>query len=171
MRAGVAALALALAACATAPRPTPTEDALAGRLSVRVEPHRDQPARSVSSAFELRGNADRGELMLTSPLGTTLAHARWSPGQAELQTSDGTQHFADLDSLAYETFGEALPMAALFDWLRGRPWPGASSTPSTSGFDQLGWSVSTERAAEGWVVATRAAPPAVTVRAKLERGS
>jgi outer membrane lipoprotein LolB len=164
-------LALMLAACATPPRTPGTGDALAGRLSVRIDPHRDQPARNVSSAFELRGNADRGELVLTSPLGTTLAHARWAPGEAELQTSDGTQRFADLDSLAYEAFGETLPLAALFDWLRGRPWPAASSTMSDGGFEQLGWSVSTARAAEGWVTATRNAPPAVTVRAKLERGS
>jgi outer membrane lipoprotein LolB len=163
-RAACLALAAALAGCAT-PRAPTTADELSGRLSVRVE---SQPPRSVNSAFELRGNAERGELVLTSPLGNTMAQARWSPGSAELQTSDGTRRFADLDSLAYEALGEALPLAALFDWLRGRPWSGAQSTKSAAGFAQLGWNVSLERLAEGWVVATRSRAPAVTVRARLE---
>ena len=171
MRAAAALLALLVAACAT-PRAPTEPDALSGRLSVRVDAHQGQPARSVNSIFELKGTAERGELVLTSPLGTTLAQARWQPGRAELLTSDGgAQRFPDLDSLAQETFGEPLPMAALFDWLRGRPWAGAPSNRSAAGFEQLGWTVSLERAAEGWIVASRPAAPAVTVRAKLERGS
>jgi len=163
-RAACVALVAALAGCAT-PRPPTAADELTGRLSVRVE---SQPPKSVNSAFELRGSAERGELVLTSPLGNTLAQARWAPGSAELQTSDGTRRFADLDALAFEALGEALPLAALFDWLRGRPWAGASSTPSATGFEQLGWNVNLERFAEGWVTANRAKAPAVTVRARLE---
>lgn len=173
MRAGLAAALLAgaalLSGCATPRAPQPGDaEALAGRLSVQVAAHQGQPARSVNSAFELRGSAQRGELVLTSPLGTTLARAHWAPGRAELESSDGKRRYPDLDSLAADTLGEALPLAALFDWLRGRAWAGAPNTRVEGGFEQLGWRVATDRLADGFVTATRAAAPAVTVRARLE---
>ena len=124
---GHAASAVALAllsACATAPRPAPD---LAGRLAVRVEAFEGAPARSFSTQFELRGDAQVGELQLTTPLGSMAAQARWRPGLAESITPEGTRGFADLDMLARELLGEDLPLAALIDWLRGRPWAGAQS--------------------------------------------
>ena len=81
MRHGAAiagALALAwLSGCATTPGSAPE---LAGRLAVRVEAFEGAPARSLSTQFELRGNAQAGELQLTTPLGSTAAQARWRPG-------------------------------------------------------------------------------------------
>jgi outer membrane lipoprotein LolB len=148
--------------CASVPAPP---DALSGRLAVRVEA---APPKSVSTQFELRGDAARGELTLTTALGTTLARARWQPGDVQLITPDGEQRFADLDALAQETLGERLPLGALFDWLRGRPWSGAPSTPLPVGFEQLGWRVDVARYADGVVDASRAAAPAVTVRARLD---
>lgn len=162
--AALAALAL-IAGCATAPRPA---DTLAGRLSVRVEAWQGQPVRSVASAFELSGTAERGELQLTSPLGTLVARARWSPEGATLATPEGESRFADLDELSRSALGEALPLRALPDWLRGRPWAGAPSRTMAEGFEQLGWQVGLARLGDGIVEASRAAPPAVTVRAKLE---
>jgi outer membrane lipoprotein LolB len=135
---------------------------------VRVDAHEGQPARNLSAAFELRGDAEHGELDLVSPLGNTLARARWAPGRAQLLTSDGATAYPDLEALARETLGEALPLGALFDWLRGRPWPGAPSGATATGFEQLGWSVDLQRRAEGWIVARRDAPPAVTVRARMD---
>jgi len=68
--------------------------------------------------------------------------------------------------------GESLPLAALFDWLRGRPWPGATSRPLPApggvGFEQLGWVVDLARFDQAAVAASRARAPAVTVRAKLD---
>ena len=155
-----------LAACATAPSRAPD---LAGRLAVRVEAHAGAPARSLSTQFELRGDAQAGELQLTTPLGNTAAQARWRAGSAEMVTGEGTRQFADLDALAQELIGEALPLAALVDWLRGRPWPGAPNTPSANGFEQLGWRIDLSRRAEGWVLAGRDRAPALSVRARLER--
>ena len=142
---------------------------LAGRLAVRVDAHAGQPAHSFSAQFDLRGDAQAGSLQLTTPLGTTAAQARWQPGLVELTTSEGTRRFADLDTLAAQVLGQALPMAALIDWLRARAWPGAASTARDGGFEQLGWRVDLSRFAEGWVVAARDAAPAVSVRARLER--
>jgi len=160
-----AALSL-LAACATTPSPAPD---LAGRLAVRVEAHEGAPARSLSTQFELHGDASVGDLQLTTPLGNTAAQARWRPGRAELVTSEGIRGFTDLDALAQDLIGESLPLAALLEWLRGRPWTGAPHVAVGSGFDQLGWRIDLSRFAEGWVLAGRDRPPALSVRARLER--
>jgi outer membrane lipoprotein LolB len=65
----------------------------------------------------------------------------------------------------------ALPLAALFDWLRGRPWPRAVSQARSGGFEQLGWVVDLSRRAEGWLLVRREAAPEVTVRVLLDEGS
>lgn len=170
-RAALSALLLGLLAGCSTLTPTPLAyDTVSGRLSVAVDPTAEQPARRVSAAFDLRGNAEQGELQLTSPLGTVMAQARWRPGEVLLKSTDGERRFADLGTLADEVLGEPLPLGALADWLHGRPWPGAPNRPLAApavGFEQLGWTVALDRLAEGWVVAHRAAPPAVTLRAKL----
>lgn len=154
-----------LAACAgLAPRPA-RSDLLSGRLSVRVE---GDAARSFQAAFELLGNAERGALALATPLGTQLARAEWSPEQVLLHTREGTRSYADLESLSVDALGERLPLAALFDWLRGRPWPGAASSPLPQGFEQLGWRVDLARRHDGQLLAERSMAPTVTVRARLD---
>ena len=167
------AAALALAACAVAPRVADVPgDTLAGRIAVRVEGIDGATARSASAAFELQGNAEAGRLSLSAPLGSMLAQARWSPGSVWLVTPQGERQFTDLDALTREVLGEALPVAALFDWLRGRPWPGAPSrppgAPGETGFAQLGWTVDLARFGDSWVTARRDGAPVVTVRAKVD---
>ncbi len=165
--AALAVLAL-LAGCASAP---PSVPVLSGRLSVRVD---GQPDKSVSAGFELAGTAERGSLLLTGPLGAAAAQATWQPGEALLKRSDGTQRHADLDSLGLAALGEALPMAALFDWLRGRAWAGAPSQPRAdggAGFEQLGWRIDLARWGDGLLDAVRLAPPVVSVRARVEGGA
>lgn len=168
---GAAALfvALLLAACTSLPRPTLPGDALSGRLSVRIAPSAGNEARSVSAAFELSGTPEVGRLDLTSPLGTVLVQARWAPGDVVLATPGAKTAFPDLDALTRQALGESLPVAALFDWLRGRPWQGAPSRALASGFEQLGWEVNLARFDDGQVSAERSAPPAVTVRARVDR--
>ena len=142
-------------------------------MTLRIEPTDANPVRNLSAAFELAGDAGRGRFDLNSPLGTTLARARWEPGRVSLRTPQGESRYADLAALTREMLGEELPVAALFDWLRGRPWPGAPSTPALPpaevGFEQLGWVVSLANFADDWVIARREQAPTVTVRVKLER--
>ena len=167
--------ALVMTACASVPRDAQpvVADTLSGRLAVRVEASEGAAARSENAVFELHGNAQAGQLNLSTPLGSVLAQARWAPGTVVLATPQGERRFADLDSLTQEVLGESVPVAALFDWLRGRPWPDAASTgrvaPAEPGFSQLGWWVSLARFDDGLVVAKRESAPVVTVRAKLDR--
>jgi outer membrane lipoprotein LolB len=166
--AAVVAAAVLLAGCASMP---PAGDVLAGRIALKIDAVANEPARQFNASFELRGNADAGELDLTHPLGTVVARARWAPGRAELVTPDGSTGFTDLTDLAARTFGEPLPLAAVLDWLRGRPWPGAPhrAAADARGFEQLGWQVDLAQFARGTVVARRASPAEVTLRALLER--
>lgn len=143
---------------------------LAGRLALRVDG--SGAGRSFSADFDLRGDARAGALRLSGPLGTMLAEARWQPGSAELTTPERVERYAGLDAMAEALLGEAVPLAALIDWLRGRPWGGAPSTAGDGGFEQLGWTVDLSRHAEGWLTATRPAreaAPAVQVRVRLAR--
>ncbi|MCU7372171.1 outer membrane lipoprotein LolB [Paucibacter sp. O1-1] len=164
------ALAVLLSACAGLQPPPvhiPTEGdlSLSGRLSVLVE-----GGEGGNAAFELRGSPSAGQLELSTPLGSLLARALWSRSEVRLQTPKEERRFDDLDALSRELLGEAIPVAALFDWLRGRPWPGAASeTLAGGGFSQLGWQVDLSRFDTGLVLAKRQAAPAVTLRARLER--
>lgn len=173
------AMSLLIAGCAQlVPLPSPAvSESLSGRLSIRVEPFGSTAARAFSAAFDLRGDANDGVLGLSTPLGSMLARASWKPGAVLLVTPQEQRRFDDLDALTRELLGESVPVAAWFDWLHGRPWPAATSTPaaastiaSTTGFEQLGWAVDISRLADGRVVAVRERPaPGVTVRIQLDR--
>jgi outer membrane lipoprotein LolB len=132
-----------------------------------VDAHGSQGARSVNADFDLQGNAEQGELQLATPMGTVLAQARWRPGEVLLKQNNGERRFANLTALADEVLGEPLPLGALLDWVRGRPWSGAPSATRGNGFEQLGWTIDLAQWPQGLVVARRAAPPVVTVKAKL----
>ncbi len=175
-----ASLALiALAGCATvtppaAVVPDPLARSHAGRLAVKVD---GDEARSFTAGFDLQGTDVRGQLALISPIGTQVGRAVWQPGSVLWQSADGDRRFDNLDALAEEMLGEAVPLAALFDWMAGRPWSALPSRPLTAadgvgaetGFRQLGWSVQTGRVADGVIVAQRRLPaPTLTVRIKLD---
>lgn len=162
-----------LAGCASVGVPPPANsETISGRLSVQVEATASTPSRSESGSFELKGTPEAGQLNLSTPLGNVIAQARWLGQRAWLTTSQGETAYPDLDALTREMLGEQLPVAALFDWLRGRPWPGAPSqtNPAASGpgFQQLGWSVDLARFDQGWVAAQRRLSPTVTVRARID---
>lgn len=164
-------LALALAGCTTLQplAPAAAGESISGRLALRVDAAGLSPARAFSAAFDLRGSSDNGVLSLATPLGSTLGQARWQPGSVTLATPQGTRAYADLQTMTRDVLGETVPVDAWFDWLRGRPWPGATSAASSSGFTQLGWDVDLSGRSDGTVVAIRTRPPpAVTVRIRLD---
>jgi outer membrane lipoprotein LolB len=160
--------AVLLAGCAQAPRAV-APDTLAGRLAVQVEAFNETPARAFSAAFELQGSAERGTLQLTSPLGTVLARAQWAPGEARLQSAQGESRDTSLDALSQRLLGESMPLAALIEWLHGRPWTGAPVQRLPDGFEQLGWRVDLSRFGDGVLLAQRPQLPAIGVRARLDQ--
>lgn len=184
---GLLCTSLMLLACATPAPPAPANDSdsdmLSGRLAVVVAASTNEtstdtrslpaPAQSLSAAFELRGSAQAGSLDLISPLGSIMARAVWSPEGAHLQSSRGSQRYDDIASLTRDMLGESLPVETLFDWLRGRPWAGATSskneTPFPEGFSQMGWRVDLSRFAQSVIVAERERAPKVLLRARLDR--
>jgi len=177
--AAVLASALLLQACVSHPPPLPGH-VYAGRLAVRTDAAPDLPARSMTGQFELSGNASSGQLVLTSPIGTTVARARWSdpvgtqgiPSRIELEADGHTMHYATLEDMMQRAIGDQLPLPAMFDWLSGHPWPAAPVTGGSAdgSFDQLGWHVDlSQLAANRLIDAQRPQPaPVLHVRVKLD---
>ncbi|MFZ2827822.1 lipoprotein insertase outer membrane protein LolB [Hydrogenophaga sp.] len=145
-----------LAACAT-PAPTTLIDGApywSGRLALTVD---SDPPQSFSAGFDLRGTPQTGELQLNSPLGTALATVRWTPEGAELLQGDTITRRPTLDTLTTELGGQALPVAALFAWLRGH------------GAEINGWQADLSRQASGRIVARRTQPlPTAELRIVLQ---
>ena len=126
-----------------------------GRLNVRVE---TSPVQTISASFDLRGNPEQGELALSTPLGTQLAQASWKPGAIEWRTSGESRSFQSIDAMAVQLTGTALPITALFDWLRGLPTSADGWTPDLREF------------AQGRINAHRELPePKATIRVVLDR--
>ncbi len=126
-----------------------------GRLSLRVlQPNPEQ----FSANFELHGSAETGELSILSPLGTTLAVARWTPHNAQLVQGQKVQDYASIQALTQQLTGAALPLQALLAWLDndGPPLPG--------------WQLTSESPASGRrVFAKREAPlPALQLTLLLD---
>lgn len=151
-----ATLLLALTGCAS-PKTVRTEDNAgpwSGRLALQVD---GEPPQSFHAGFELTGQPSRGELRLTSPLGTLLALVQWSDDGATLtQGSQVTRH-ASVDDLTTTLGGAPIPVRALFDWLQARP----AEVP--------GWMADLSRQPEGRLVARREQPlPPVILRIILD---
>ena len=156
----VLALALAsvllAAGCAT-PRMTPM-DANAywsGRMAIQVL---KDPPESLSAGFELQGSALAGEMVLLSPIGTTLARLEWTPQGARLTQGQQQVDSPSLQRLGARLTGTELPIAALFEWLAGHP----AEAP--------GWQVDLSAHAQGRIRAERREPsPGAVLRIALDR--
>jgi outer membrane lipoprotein LolB len=149
-----------LTACATPPKPSGPVDMVNGpwngRLVLQVE---DKPSESFVAGFELKGDAKTGELALFSPLGGMLALLNWEPGKALLKTAgESSREFPSVEALTAHVTGAAIPMAALFDWLRGRE----TRVP--------GWRTDLTQLHQGRLSAKRLEPrPETDLRLVLER--
>lgn len=146
--------ALLLAGCAQPPRLAPAAQSWRGRLALRVD---STPPQSYHADFELTGNARAGALLLSGPLGQTLARLDWTPAGATLRDGNGTRDYGSLDELSAQASGAPLPLTALFDWLAGRP------------ADAQGWQADLSRLDAGRLTARRTQPePAAELRLLLE---
>jgi len=140
-----------LVGCAHTPAPPAT---WSGRLALSVLG--DSP-QTFSAGFDLQGNVQQGRFTLNTPLGTTLAHVRWSEHGAQWQRGDEWLEYRNLTALTTELMGTELPMDALLDWLQGQP---------TS---VQGWTVDLSRHQQGRITAQRTWPlPRAELRLMLE---
>ena len=113
-------------------------------MALRVDG--DAP-QNFSAFFDLRGNARAGELRLTSPIGSTLGLARWSPNEAVLDNGGRTYQFDSAVELIQAATGAAIPLDALFSWLAGQE----KAVP--------GWRADLSQFQSGRVNAWRDSPP------------
>jgi outer membrane lipoprotein LolB len=152
-----------LAACALPTRPASQNDpentasnrVYTGRISLQVA---SEPVQSFAGGFELEGNPLTGQLRLFTPLGSTAAVLRWSPGLAQLQNAGQTQQYPSVQAMLEQTTGAAIPLEALFAWLRGQ----AATAP--------GWQADLSRHADGLISAQRSEPaPSAQLRIALEQ--
>ena len=152
----VASLTTLVTACATR-APTPSSDGSPywnGRLSLSIA---SDPPQQLSAGFDLTGSPETGELRLSSPLGNILAAVRWAPGSAEWVQGDQITRRSSLDLLMTDLWGTALPVSALFDWLRGQET------------EASGWSADLTQRPEGRIVARRLLPtPTAELRIIVE---
>lgn len=150
-------VAWAAAGCSsTAPvlRTDDGTDAWSGRFHLKT--HTDR-AQTVAAMFTLEGSATQGQLLLSSPLGTTLAQASWSQNHAWLVANDQTTQFSDMDALTTALMGSAIPVWALFDWLKGKHTV------------VEGWDVRLDDWAAGRIAATRTHPlPLADIRILID---
>ena len=100
-----------------------------GRLSLKVI---QEPPEQFSANFEINGRPEQGELALYSPIGTTLAVARWSPDGAQLLQGQKVQSFVSVQAMTQQLTGNSLPLPQLLAWL------------DQDGADLPGWTLSSE---------------------------
>lgn len=134
---------------------TPTEAVWTGRLALQVEGRAEQ---SFTAAFDLRGNAMRGQLTLQSPFGSTLARLEWDKSGAHLTTPEESRWSESIEDLLRQVTGSSIPLDAIFSWLQGYE---ASAE---------GWQADLSAIHAGRLMASRQTPaPVTTLRIALTR--
>ena len=127
----------------------------AGRISLQVQ---SEPVQAFFAGFELKGQADIGELTLIGPLGNILGVMRWSPTEAILDQGGSIKRFVSTNELLAQTTGAAVPISALFDWLGGKN----TTAP--------GWTADLSQQVNGRITAQRTDPaPLANLRIVLDR--
>lgn len=139
----------------------PAQQLYAGRISLTIDNNdtSSTPTQNFSGSFELRGNAQTGELDLLSPLGSIVAQLRWGPDFAQLQSGSEIRRYPSAAALLEQATGLAVPPQTLFDWLQGRPGSTEIST----------WRVDLSRHKEGRISAQRSLPTPAQLRIILEQ--
>jgi outer membrane lipoprotein LolB len=91
---------------------------LAGRLSIQYQKNGKDEA--LHGNFSWTQTAQNIDVMLSSPLGQTIARIEIGPAGATLTQAGQTSRVAaNVDLLTEETLGWPLPISGLRDWLQG----------------------------------------------------
>jgi outer membrane lipoprotein LolB len=152
LRSALCVAAVLLGACAALPEhgtAPPGGFELSGRVAVRAAKD------SGSARIFWRHSSDADEMIITSPVGQTLARIQREGGLFRLQTGDRKEYrAADAETLTEQALGWRLPLAGLADWVQGRASPDRPSEvtrPAGDGLDirQDGWRVAYEEFRDG----------------------
>ncbi|WP_332861608.1 outer membrane lipoprotein LolB [Janthinobacterium svalbardensis] len=123
---------MALSACSTLPSPFASSSApssatvgpyreqveLTGRLNVVYQ--KDDKPESATVNFNWQQTAQRTDVTLYSPVGSTLATIAVTPREAVLtQSGKAPRSAPDVDTLSAQMLGWSLPVSGLRDWLQG----------------------------------------------------
>ena len=139
------ATAAVLGACVTLPEhgtPPPGGFELSGRVAV------SNAKDSGSARIFWRHSSDADEMLVTSPVGQTIARIRREDGVYRLETGDRKEYqAADAESLTEQALGWRLPLSGLSDWVQGRASPERPAQVTGSAGEGLeirqdGWRVS-----------------------------
>jgi outer membrane lipoprotein LolB len=91
---------------------------LTGRLNVVYQ--KDDKPESATVNFNWQQTAQRTDVTLYSPVGSTLATIAVTPQQAVLtQSGKAPRSAPDVDTLSAQMLGWSLPVSGLRDWLQG----------------------------------------------------
>lgn len=136
---------LPLVGCAGLEDRTPganIEFELAGRIAVRYR------SEAASGNLAWRHTSDADEMLMTTPIGSSVARIVRTGAQVVLTTSDGQVYrAADAESLTDKALGFRVPLAGLADWIRGRAVEGqpAQAKRDAQGrlavLEQSGWRI------------------------------
>lgn len=153
---------MALAGCAGLEQRVPgdrVEFELAGRIAVR---YRNEAA---SGNLAWRHAPESDEMLMTTPIGSSVARIVRTGKVVVLTTSDGQEYrAADAESLTEQTLGFRLPLVGLADWVRGRP---VDAQPAVSTSDAQGRLAVLEQS--GWRIEYQAfRPDGLPTRLRLE---
>jgi len=168
------AVAALIGACAALPEPgvaPPGGFELSGRVAVK------NAKDSGSARIFWRHSSDADEMLVTSPVGQTLARIRREGGVFSLETGDRKEYRAsDAETLTEQALGWRLPLSGLSDWVQGRASPGRPADVTGSVGEGLeirqdGWKVAYEEFREGKPSRLRLSREGIEIRLVVDQWS
>lgn len=169
LRAAVVLAALAAAGCAELQPAFPehgVEFELAGRIAARYK----EEAASGNVAWRHARVSD--ELLITTPVGSTVARVVRNGNEVVLTTAEQREYRAnDAEALTEQVLGFRIPLAGLSEWVRGRALDGPpvavvrDKDGRLATLEQNGWSVEyQEFRADGLPVRMKLSYPGIELR-------
>ncbi|RXZ44791.1 lipoprotein insertase outer membrane protein LolB [Crenobacter cavernae] len=119
----------------TAQRPADTPFAAAGRIAVNAD------GRGHYGNFEWQHRAERDELSILSPVGSTVARLTRDDSGVALEADGQTRRAPDVETLTADALGYPLPLENLAWWIRGLAAPGVPVEKTADGIEQEGWRI------------------------------
>jgi outer membrane lipoprotein LolB len=158
---------LALAGCAELPRKSESAAADAAAIAAPFDAEGRLSARhgsdGVAGQFVWTHDGARDRIVLSTPLGQTIARLSGDATGVRVEASDGRVETAPAwDALTARTLGFPLPVAGLAAWLRGLPRP---ESPNAMERDAAGRPLLL--AQDGWEIAYSYADDAALRAARL----